>query len=395
MIAVKQRRVFWASIAVLAGLLLLVVLYRRTTNESLDVNLDPPPNKAYSAYQYGVTNTVYVGTQPLYVPTGLITATMRRDPVLKEELRKLGLKITFYPYMKGHDVNVHLISGHLQAGIGGDMPTLIAAATTNIVIPVMVQSGPTWLVTRSSIMLKDLKGKRIAYAKGSNAHFMLLNLLSLEGFSESDVKLVPMDVNEMIDALESRTISAFAAWEPTPTIAIQTHRFVARFGGPSSGFMYFRREFADKHPAALRLIVAAVARAGRWLCDGSDAPRIKASGWTIEASETLTGAKLNLTPEKMASVSKRDVLGSRWTMSFAIPENDLLDNSQLKKEHAFLKTLDLLSEESLWEEIQASFDLTILPEILGNSHEYRLSEFRYPIQSPTNTLIDQSRKETQ
>ncbi len=154
-----KGRTTLVSIAMLAGLSLLAVLHRRSTNEARDRNPDSPPGEAYSACQYGVTNTVYVGTQPLYAPAGLITESMRRDPVLKEELRKLGLGIKFCPFIKGHDVN----------------------------------------------------------------------MLSSEGFSESDVELVPMDVEHMIEALDSRTISAFAAWEPTPTIASQTHRLIVRF----------------------------------------------------------------------------------------------------------------------------------------------------------------------
>jgi len=322
---VKKRKRVLVSVAAVVGLSLLVVLQRKITDKPLDLEPDPSPNRAYATYQYGEPDTVYVGTQPLYAPTGLITEALRRDPVLKEELQKLGVKITFYPFMKGHDVNMQLISGRLQAGVGGDMPALTAAATTNIVIPVLVQSGTTWLVTRTSVLLKDFKGKRIAYAKGSNAHFMLLNLLSSQELSEGDVELVPMDVEHMIEALESRAISAFAAWEPTPTIAREKYHFVTRFGGPSSGYLYFRKEFADTQPAALRQIVAAVVRACFWLCDGSDADRIKASGWALEASEALTGAKLDLSPEALVSIGGRDILRSGWTRSFAIRTDSLAE----------------------------------------------------------------------
>jgi sulfonate transport system substrate-binding protein len=374
---VEKRRIALASIAVLAGFSLLAVLQRKTTGKPLDLESAPAPNGVYRTYQYGEPNTVYLGTQPLYAPAGLITEAMRRDPILKEELLKLGLKITFYPFRKGYDVNMQLIPGRLQAGIGGDMPALTAAATTNIVIPVMVQSGPTWLVTRTAVLLKDLKGKRIAYAKGSNAHFMLLTLLSSEGFSESDFELVPLDVEHMIEALETRTISAFAAWEPTPTIARQKHRSVARFGGPSSGYMYFRRDFADKQPTALRQIVAAVARACLWLRDGSNADRVKVAGWTIEASEALTGAKLHLSPQALLSIGERDILGSKWRPSFAISADSLADNGRLGKEYAFLKEIGVLPEASLWENLHKSFDLTILSDVLANFAEYRVSEFRY------------------
>ena len=339
--------------------------------------MELPTDRVYETYLYGVPNTIYVGTQPLYAPTGLITEAMRRDPVLNEELQKLGLKIAFYPFMKGADVNTRLLQGHLQAGVGGDMPTLTAAATTHMVIPVRIQSGPTWLVTRTTVLLKDLKGKRIAYAKGSNAHFMLLNLLSSKEVSQNDVELVPMDVDLMIPALQNRSISAFAAWEPTSTIAREKYGFVTSFGGPSSGYMYFRADFAEQHPAALRQIVAAVARANRWLRARGDKNSTTASGWSIEASEVLLGAELPLLPQELAVIATRDILGSKWLDLFVIPAESLSENGRMGREFSFLKEIGTLPGETRWEDIRDRFDTTMLPDILGRSSEYRLSEFRY------------------
>lgn len=372
----KRKRVVLIAVlaGVLAGIWVLVVFQGNRTEESTSLRSD----KVYATYRYGEPNTIYVGTQPLYAPTGLITEAMRRDSVLKEELQKLGVKIVFYPFMKGADVNTHLIDGRLQAGVGGDMPTLTAAAKTNLVIPVRMQSGPTWLVTRTPVFLKDLEGKRIAYAKGSNAHFMLLNLLSSEGLSESDVVLVPMDVDLMIEALQNQSVSAIAAWEPTPTIAGKKYGFVTRFGGPSSGYLYFRKDFAEKHPAALRQIVAGVARANLWLHeDGGVKNRVTASGWSISAAEELMGAKLPLLPQELANIATQDILMSKWLNSFVIPAESLSKNGRLGREYAFLKEIGTLPEETRWEDIQNSFDTTMLLDILGHPLEYRLSEFRY------------------
>ena len=45
--------------------------------------------------------------------------------------------------------------------------------------------------------IKDLKGKRIAFPFGSNAHYALLQTLASSGLSEKDVDLVSLNVNEM------------------------------------------------------------------------------------------------------------------------------------------------------------------------------------------------------
>jgi len=373
----KKKSAILLIASVLVGLSVAFVFQKNSGTKSELNDSDISLNKIYSEYVYGEPETIYIGTQPLYSPTGLISETMRRDSVLKEELSKLGFKIIFYPFLKGYDVNQLLIQGHLQAGVGGDMPTLSVAASTEIIIPLMFQSGPTWLVTRSSVLLKDLTGKRIAYAKGSNAHYMLLNLLSSFGFSKSDFELVPMNVNKMIAALESGTISAFAAWEPTPEIARNKHKFVSRFGGPSSGYMYFRKDFSDKHPAEMKLIVAAAARAYLWLRDGSHDDCLRASAWAIEISEKLSKMKLQLYPEEQLSIAKRDIFRSRYEFSLSIPKEDFADEGRLEKEFIFLKKIGMIPKETLWKNIQKKFDTEILSSIRNAPGKFRLSEFRF------------------
>ncbi len=45
-------------------------------------------------------------------------------------------------------------------------------------------------------MIPDLKNKRIGYAKGSNAHYMLMEIFSAEGVKPNEVKMIPMDVQQ-------------------------------------------------------------------------------------------------------------------------------------------------------------------------------------------------------
>lgn len=99
------------------------------------------------------------------------------------------------------------------------MPALSAAATMDIIIPVLMQQGFISILARQPMLIRKLRGKRIGYAFGSNAHYALLSILSSAGITEDDVQLVSMDTHEMADALSQGTIDAFSAWEPTPAIA--------------------------------------------------------------------------------------------------------------------------------------------------------------------------------
>ncbi len=110
--------------------------------EYVDTVPDLDSHPVYQAYTFDESDSViYIGTQPLYIPTGLITEAIKRDTLLHESLDALGMKIEFFPYFKGNDVNHFIRNGSLDAGVGGDMPALSIASTHDVIIPALVQYG--------------------------------------------------------------------------------------------------------------------------------------------------------------------------------------------------------------------------------------------------------------
>jgi NitT/TauT family transport system substrate-binding protein len=63
--------------------------------------------------------------------------------------------------------------------------------------------------------LKDLRGKKIAIAPNTSAHYYLVKSLALAGVEESAVTAVPvMPITRMSTALKNREVDAVAIWEP-------------------------------------------------------------------------------------------------------------------------------------------------------------------------------------
>jgi sulfonate transport system substrate-binding protein len=63
--------------------------------------------------------------------------------------------------------------------------------------------------------VKDLRGKRIAIAPNTSAHYYLVKSLALAGVEESAVTVVPvMPITGMSGALKNRGVDAVAIWEP-------------------------------------------------------------------------------------------------------------------------------------------------------------------------------------
>jgi sulfonate transport system substrate-binding protein len=222
---------------------------------------DLTKHPVYSQYQFGHDEKVIdIGIQPMWMPVSVIVETMRHDETLQESLKALGMEIRFHAFAKGSDINFFLQRGDLDAGIGGDMPALLAAAKGNVLVASMIQQGFVSIMSGSSLLLSELRGKRIAFAPASNAHFALLNALFEMDIDESEVNMVAMDVNEMPEALKRGEIDLFASWEPMPTIAGQLYGAEAIYRSLSTGYLYFSRQYAERHPDVPHHLIASQIR---------------------------------------------------------------------------------------------------------------------------------------
>ena len=366
--------------AVVAGAVLLLVFAslasRRIGRAPVAAAPDLSQHPEYSQYEFGKgADVVDVGIQPLWIPTCIISEAMRRDEVLTAALAKRNLAARFHPFRKGADVNFFLERGDLEAGIGGDMPALCAAARSNVLVAGLIQQGFCAIVARRHMLLRDMQGKSVGYALGSNAHYALLEALASAGVRESHVRMVPLDVHEMPDALAQSEIDAFAAWEPTPTISgmrFKDHVVVHR--SLSSGYLYFVRPFADRRPEAMRLVTAALVRAMRWL-GRSEGNLLAASQWALEAGQAMWKRTPGLSARHYASLAKNDLLGVSWLP--AIPETSLARGSRLYREFEFLKGLGQIPEEADWDKVRRCFDRSVVEQVVADASKLQLATYAY------------------
>lgn len=339
---------------------------------SPDLSSDP----VYSRYKFGRDDSVIdIGVQPIWIPTNIITETMKRDRTLTAALASEGLTVRFHDFRKGADVNFFLARGDLEVDVGGDMPALSAAAKGDVLVAAVIQRGVCSVVAGRHMLTTDLAGLRIAYPFGSVSHCRLLRLISSADLKESDVNLVAMDVSAMPDALEQGRVDAFAAWEPTPIIALkQCENAVTIHKSLSSGYLYFSRSFARKRPGVLRQIVAAQIRAMRWLRSNRDNLR-KGSRWAARGGDALAGRTLGLSEAEYVNLARRDILG--LTSYPEITARELAHAGPLDRELDFLKNASQIPANVKWEDLKACFDTSIVNEIVQNERKYKLNVFDY------------------
>jgi aliphatic sulfonates family ABC transporter substrate-binding protein len=61
---------------------------------------------------------------------------------------------------------------------------------------------------------KDLKGKKIAFFRGTSAHLGLVTTLQRAGLTPADVQMVTMDITNMVPAFVNKNVEGAFAWEP-------------------------------------------------------------------------------------------------------------------------------------------------------------------------------------
>lgn len=381
-----MKKIFSLNIFVLLllilGIIIILIFTLRAKKSdaasSISSSTQLTDHPIYSSYNFIENGAkINIGIQPMYLPTGIIFEAIKRDEILKTALAESGKEIEYYSFLKGADVNYFLQKNLLDGGVGGDMPALSAAASSDVIIPVILQKGNVSIVSYKPTLTKDLKGKRIGYPYGSISHYFILELLKSSGIPEEKVKLIPMEVSQMAEALDKRKIDLFSAWEPSVTEAINLHpEFYITFKKITTGYLYFQKTFIQENPRINDHLLASVIRSINWL--RSDRQNLLlACEWNLIEIEKLTGKKSHLTPEILADVALKDILGYNSKYAIVINNKAIRNYGSLHKEYEFLASLTEEKENNGWDQVAKSFDLKMIRNILKHPIKNRLNEYKF------------------
>ncbi|MBR5969501.1 MAG: ABC transporter substrate-binding protein [Lachnospiraceae bacterium] len=116
--------------------------------------------------------------------------------------------------------------------------------------------------------MDDLRGKKVAAAFTSTAHYSLLNALKLYGIDEKEITLLDMQQPDIIAAWERGDLDAAYVWEPGVSALLQKGRTIvtseelASEGVLTTNVEMVRNEFAAQYPDMVTAYIRAVNRAG-------------------------------------------------------------------------------------------------------------------------------------
>lgn len=123
------------------------------------------------------------------------------------------LDVDLQRFPSGRDVLDAVLGGTAEVGSVGDLPTVSAIlAEEDIRILGALSYGTDWRVlTTQSAEIEgpaDLEGQRVGVPQGTNAQYLLGQVLQSAGLSEEDVEVVNLDANQVPSSLVSGDIDA-------------------------------------------------------------------------------------------------------------------------------------------------------------------------------------------
>lgn len=137
-----------------------------------------------------------------------------------KKMEKKGYKVVFKEFSDGNSLMQALKAGSVDYARTGDTPPVSALSTGTKLTYVAASSskakGSGILVKKSSSIssIEDLKGKKVAYTKGTSSQYMLLAALKKAGMSADDITWVNMDQSSASVAFSKGKVDAWATWDP-------------------------------------------------------------------------------------------------------------------------------------------------------------------------------------
>jgi ABC transporter, substrate-binding protein, aliphatic sulfonates family len=152
-------------------------------------------------------------------------------------------------------------------------------------------AGADGLLVKQGIKdMADLKGKQVAYHKGSASHFMLTEMLAKAGMKDSDVVAVDMKASEAAAAFMAGKVDAAVTWEPHLSKAAKAGGVILADSKQTPGLiadvLVFKDDYVKANADTVQKIVEAMAEASEFLLQNqAEASKMVAEGMKMKPED--------------------------------------------------------------------------------------------------------------
>ena len=222
-----------------------------------------------TALAQSATRTLRIGYQKGWL------SILKGRGTLEKRLRPLGVNVTWTEFNAGPVQLEALNVGSIDFGDVGEAPPIFAqAAGAPLVYVGATVPRPhleAVLVPKDSAIqsVADLKGKRIAFNKGSNVQYFLVKLLEKHGLKYSDVTPIYLPPPDARAAFQKGAVDAWIIWDPFLAAAQKTldARLLVDGNGIVNNRQYYfsARDFATQNTDVLKIAIEEINTIDNWI----------------------------------------------------------------------------------------------------------------------------------
>ena len=269
---------------------------------------------------------IRIGTQK-----GGFFPAVRQRQTLENAFRPLGIEVRWIDFQFGPPLLEAINVGSVDFGFVGDTPPIFAqAGGAKIKYVAAVKSegdNQAIIVPKDSAIktLADLKGKRVAFGKGSSAHNLLVASLEKAGLSWSDITLAPADATA---AFVKGSVDAWSIWDPYLALAeLKENARVIAFDKDvhkPNAFYIAGTDFVEKYPSLVAKLNTAFASEGVWADSHHEdvaKAQAEATGVDIEAVKRFVArSNYRVVPLDAEVVKSQQAVADRFAKLGLIPK---------------------------------------------------------------------------
>jgi sulfonate transport system substrate-binding protein len=208
-----------------------------------------------------------------YQKASVALSLLKAQGLLETRLKPLGYRVDWAIFTSGPPILEALNDGAVDFAFTGEPPPIFAqAAGVPVVYAAATNPSPrsVAILTEPGSTIRavaDLKGKKVAVAKGSSAHYLVVSALRHAGLTWSDIEPVYLQPSDGRVALQSGAVDAWAVWDPFEAAAEVAGATILTDGTglmPNRAFYLSSRDFATKDAEALKAAIGAIREIEAW-----------------------------------------------------------------------------------------------------------------------------------
>ena len=277
-----------------------------------------------------------------YQKSSTLTIWLKSRGALEKALAPLGVTVNWHEFTSGlpllEALNVGAVD--LSADVADAVPPFALAAGAKLAYYAIETPSPQ---AQAIVLRKDspitklaqLKGQKVAFAKGAGAHFLLLEALQRAGLTIKDIEPAYLNPADGRAAFETGSVAAWVIWDPF--LAAVQRQAGARILIDGAGLSAYRRfylaaaPFAQRRADVLAVVFAELQRAGEWIKKNPGpaaewhAPVIGLDAVTVEAANARRSYRV--LPVDAESLVEQQRIADAFTAAGIIPRKVLVADS--------------------------------------------------------------------